>query len=84
MIGTGYTNPMAKRKKFTASDGKMVLELEPTDDGWLIVSSPLDPALLTQARSIVEAFEMAYDAAETLRQGRRQLARERRKAKATA
>lgn len=75
---------MPKRKKFTASDGKMVLELEPTDDGWFVVSSPLDPALLTQAKSLVEAFEMAYDAAETLRLGRRQLDRERRKALASA
>lgn len=70
---------MAKRKKFTVSDGKMVLELEPTNDGWLIVSSPFDPALHTQARTLIEAFAMAYDAAATLRLGRQQLARERRR-----
>jgi antitoxin HicB len=52
-------------KKYTVCDGKLVLTLEP-DDGWYVVTSPMDPQLVTQARTIEEAFEMARDALKGL------------------
>lgn len=64
-------------KKYTLSDGKLVLTLEPAGDGWSCVTSPLDPAPITQARSIEEAFVMAYDAQNCLRAARAKLARGR-------
>ena len=57
-------------KKFTVTDGKLVLELRPAEKGWYAVSSPFDPALITQAKSIEEAFLMAYDAQKCLRVAR--------------
>lgn len=53
-------------KKYTVSDGKLVLHLQPDEDGWFCVTSPTDPAMITQARSIEEAFKMARDAFATL------------------
>jgi predicted RNase H-like HicB family nuclease len=52
---------MAKRR-YQVSDGKLLLTLEPDNDGWFVVTSPTDPAMITQARSIEEAFTMARDA----------------------
>lgn len=52
----------AKRpKKYTVTDGNLVLTLE-SDGKWLVVTSPFDPELVTQARTIDDAFTMAYDA----------------------
>jgi antitoxin HicB len=65
---------MAKRK-YTISDGKLLLTLEPDEDGWYVVTSPTDPAMITQARSIPEAFEMAADAFSTLASSRQDLQR---------
>lgn len=48
------------------SDGNLVLTLESAEKGWHVVTSPLDPELVTLARSIEEAFEMARDALELL------------------
>lgn len=62
-------------KKYNVTDGKMLLTLEEDEGGWYVVSSPSDPALLTQARSIREAFEMARDAQATLAASRRDLQR---------
>jgi predicted RNase H-like HicB family nuclease len=53
-------------KRFTVSDGKMMLYLEPAEEGGYVVTSPLDPELITEAETVEEAFEMAYDAAELL------------------
>jgi len=39
-------------KKYTVTDGKLVLVLEPSEKGWYAVSSPFDPALITQAKSL--------------------------------
>lgn len=61
---------MNKTKRFTVSDGKMVLMLEPADEGGYVVTSPFDPELVTEAESIEEAFEMARDAADSLRKTR--------------
>lgn len=52
---------------YTVSDGELVLFLWPAEDGGYNVTSPLDPALITQAETVEEAFEMAHDALELLR-----------------
>jgi antitoxin HicB len=65
-------------KSYTLSDGKLVLTLRPAGEGWYAVTSPLDPELITQARSIEEAFEMAYDARKCLRAVRAQRVRQSR------
>jgi predicted RNase H-like HicB family nuclease len=62
-----------KVKRFTVSDGKMVLTLEPAEEGGYLVTSPFDPELVTEAETIEEAFEMAHDAAEGLRKIRAKL-----------
>ena len=49
-------------KKYTVSDGKLVLTLQEDEGGWYTVTSPTDPAMITQAKSIKEAFQMARDA----------------------
>ncbi len=61
---------MPKAKRYTVSDGRLVLTLEEAERGWYAVSSPMEPALQTQARSIPEAFEMARDAMNELRKYR--------------
>jgi antitoxin HicB len=67
---------MAKKKvRYTVSDGKMMLVLEPAEEGGFIVTSPLDPELITQADTLEEAFEMAYDAAALLKETRKELRR---------
>ena len=55
---------------FTVSNGDLVLLLEPAENGWYAVSSPTEPHLHTQARSIEDAFDMAYDALESLHAAR--------------
>lgn len=62
-------------KKYTVSDGKLVLFLEPAEKGWYSITSPLDPGLVTQAKSIEEAFVMAYDAQKALKAARSLLSR---------
>ncbi len=52
-------------KKYTVTDGTLVLNLE-SDGKWLVVTSPFDPELVTQARTIDDAFAMAYDAKKLL------------------
>lgn len=53
-------------KTYTVTDGNMVLTLESDGGKWLVVTCPFDPELVTQARSIDEAFAMAYDAKRLL------------------
>ncbi len=55
-----------KGTKYTVSDGKMELLLEYDGEKWYVVTCPAIPDLLTQARTIDEAFRMAYDAKRTL------------------
>ena len=62
-------------KPYVVSDGILVLNLRPAGDGWYAVTSPIDPQLITQARSIEEAFEMAHDARKSLADARKQLAK---------
>jgi predicted RNase H-like HicB family nuclease len=53
-------------RRYTISNGKLVLTLEEADEGGFIVSSPLYPGLWTQSESIREAFENAQDALKAL------------------
>ncbi len=53
---------MAKKApEFTVTDGKLVLRLEPAEEGGYVVTSPFNPDVLTQADSLEEAFENARD-----------------------
>jgi antitoxin HicB len=58
-------------KRYTVSDGKLVLTLEDAEEGGFIVTSPLDPQLITEAETIGEAFFMARDAMKGLAIARR-------------
>lgn len=55
---------------YTVSDGKLVLSLEPAEEGGYVVTSPLDPELITEAETIEEAFINARDAAAALKRSR--------------
>jgi antitoxin HicB len=66
---------MKAKTRYTVSNGKQVLHLEPADEGGFIVASPLDPELITEAETLEEAFVNAGDAARALRQSRRKLIR---------
>lgn len=58
---------------YTVSDGRMVLLLEPAEEGGFVVTSPLDPELITEAETLEEAFRNAYDAVEALKESRAKL-----------
>jgi antitoxin HicB len=62
-------------RRYTVSDGKLVLNLEEAEEGGYVVTSPLNPELITQAETIEEAFANARDAAKALRQSRARLMR---------
>ena len=66
---------MARPQRYTVSDGKLVLTLEEAENGWYVVTSPDDPGVTTQARTVKEAFVMARDAIKGLNRMRRELAR---------
>lgn len=56
---------------YTVSDGVMVLNLEPAEEGGYIITSPLDPELITEAETLEEAFANVRDVAEALKESRR-------------
>ena len=60
-------------KRYMVSDGKLVLTLAEAEEGGFIVTSPLDPELITEAESVQEAFENAGDAQKALKQSRAKL-----------
>ncbi len=62
-------------KLYTVSDGKRMLTLEEADEGGYIVTSPIDPELITEAATIAEAFANARDAAKALKASRAKLMR---------
>jgi predicted RNase H-like HicB family nuclease len=62
-------------KRYTVSDGKMVLNLEEAEESGYVVTSPLDPGLITEAETLEEAFANARDAAKALKQSRARLVR---------
>ncbi|MEK7710592.1 MAG: type II toxin-antitoxin system HicB family antitoxin [Planctomycetota bacterium] len=57
-------------KSYTVSDGKLVLQLTEAEEGGYVVTSPLDPELITEAETVSEAFANARDALRALRQSR--------------
>jgi antitoxin HicB len=78
LVPVGKTAIMKAKEKrmkrgLTVSDGKLVLKLDPAEEGGYIVTSPLDPELITEAENLEEAFEMARDALQALRQARAKL-----------
>jgi antitoxin HicB len=60
-------------KQYTVSDGKIVLTLQEAEVGGYVVTSPLDPQLITEAETVKEAFENARDALAALVASRRKL-----------
>ena len=63
-------------KRYTVSNGKLVLNLEEAEEGGYIVTSPLNPELITEAETLEEAFANARDAAKALKQSRARLMRQ--------
>lgn len=61
---------MARARRYNVTDGRTVLTLEEAPEGGFVVTSPTDPALITEAETLAEAFEMARDAERVLRRGR--------------
>jgi predicted RNase H-like HicB family nuclease len=64
---------MARPKRYTITDGKLLLTLEEAEEGGYVVTSPVDPELITEAETIPQAFEMARDAIAVLTKSRRKL-----------
>lgn len=64
---------MARAKRYNVTDGKLLLTLEEAEEGGFLVTSPEDPALITEAEAIAEPFEMAKDAMAALARSRRKL-----------
>ena len=62
-------------KQYTVSDGKLVLTLQEAEEGGYVVTSPLDPQLITEAETVAKAFENARDALAALAASRRKLFR---------
>lgn len=60
-------------KRYNVSDGKMVLTLQEAEEGGYIVTSPLDPELITEAETVSEAFANARDAMKALTKSRTKL-----------
>ncbi len=60
-------------KRYTVSDGKLVLTLEEAVEGGYVVTSPLDPEMITEAETVSEAFKNARDAMKSLTQSRAKL-----------
>ena len=62
-------------KRYTVSDGKLVLILEEAEEGGYIVTSPLNPELITEGETLKEAVANARDADKALKQSRARLMR---------
>ena len=63
-------------KRYTVSDGKLVLTLEEAEEGGFVVTSPLDPELVTEGETVADCFEMARDALKALKASRAKLLKE--------
>ncbi len=70
-----WLDEFMRRRSYTVSDGRMVLTLTPAKEGGYVVTSPLDPEVITEAETVPEAFQMARDAARALRAARAKLLR---------
>ena len=55
---------------YQVSDGRIVLTLRPDPSGGFVVTSPTDPAMITEAETIEEAFRQARDAFAALAESR--------------
>ena len=82
MLGnTGHSSldhepvPRVRRRRLPCSDGNLVLTLTPADEGGFVVTSPLDPELVTEGETIEDAFRMARDAVRAVRASRVKLLR---------
>jgi antitoxin HicB len=69
-------------KRYTVSDGKLVLTLEEAEEGGFVVTSPLDPQLITEGETIAECFANARDTERALRASRAKLIRQMKVSKA--
>jgi antitoxin HicB len=69
-------------KQYTVSDGRVVLTLQEAEEGGYVVTSPLDPQLITEAETVKEAFENARDALAALAASRRTLIKKLARVKA--
>ncbi|MEM6460203.1 MAG: type II toxin-antitoxin system HicB family antitoxin [Planctomycetota bacterium] len=58
---------------YTVSNGTLVLTLTEAEEGGYVVTSPLDPELITEAETVADAFAMAEDALNALRESRAKL-----------
>lgn len=58
---------------YTVSDGQLVLTLTEAEEGGYVVTSPMDPELITEAETIAEAFELAYEVKRELAESREKL-----------
>lgn len=63
-------------RRYTVTDGKLVLTLETAEEGGYVVTSPFDPAMITEAETIPEAFDNARDAIRELKLARAKLQRQ--------
>ncbi len=63
-------------RKYTVSDRKLVLVLTEASEGGYVVTSPMDPELITEAETVSEAFVNARDALAVLRKSRTKLVRQ--------
>ena len=64
---------MRQGKRYAVNDGKLLLILEEAEEGGYIVTSPIDPELITEAETVSEAFANARDALSALTESRRKL-----------
>lgn len=73
VVGLEKTVNMMTPQSYTVSNGEMVLTLQPAEEGGFVVTSPMDPELITESETLEQAFENARDAAEALSESRRLL-----------
>jgi predicted RNase H-like HicB family nuclease len=68
-------------KRYTVSDGKLLLTFQEAAEGGFVVTSPLDPELVTEGDTVGQCFEMARDALKALKASRAKLFKNMRRAK---
>jgi antitoxin HicB len=71
-------------KRYTVTDGKLILLLEEAEEGGFTVTSPIDPGLVTEAETVSEAFASARDAMKELARARSSLAKRHKKEQGAA
>jgi predicted RNase H-like HicB family nuclease len=74
-VGFAHHFDPSTAKRYTICDGRLVLRVEEAEEGGFVVTSPMDPALITQGETISECFANARDALKALRQSRSKLIR---------